>query len=365
MIKEENEMQTEHSKTPMGRTFSAGVAEDVLKVGVIGSGYWGPKLVRNFNDIPGASLAMVADLRADRLLEINQLYPEVITTRNYEDLLDSDLDAVVIATPVNTHYSLTREALLAGKHVFVEKPITSNAAQADELVALAAERGLTLMVGHTFVYNPAVQAVKDIIQSNQLGKIYYINSTRVNLGLLQPDINVMWDLGPHDISILQYILGANPCRVSARGACFVNTPRELQEVVYMVLFFDDGVMANLRLSWLDPVKQRKLTVVGRDKMLVYDDIAEEKVVIFDKGVEVPPYSVTEEEFHASYRHGEEAVYPISWTEPLRVECEHFLDCIRTGEKPISSGEEGAKVLKVLETAQRSLLNSGVELIIEY
>jgi predicted dehydrogenase len=339
--------------------------DKVLKIGVIGSGYWGPKLARNFNDLPGASLEMVCDLRQERLAEIKQLYPDIKTTSNYEDLLSGNLDAVVVATPVNTHYPLAKEALLAGKHVFVEKPITSNAAQADELVALAAEYGLTLMVGHTFVYNPAVQAVREIIRSNQLGKIYYLNSTRANLGLLQPDINVMWDLGPHDISILQYIMATDPIKVSARGACYVNLTRNLQEVVYLVLFFEDGVMANLRLSWLDPVKQRRLTVVGREKMLVYDDIAEDKVVIFDKGVEVPAYSVTEEEFHASYRHGEEKVYPLKWVEPLRVECQHFLDCIISGQKPISSGGDGAKVLKVLETAQRSLLNGGVELFIEY
>jgi predicted dehydrogenase len=308
---------------------------------------------------------MVCDLRQERLAEIKQLYPDIKTTSNYEDLLSGNLDAVVVATPVNTHYPLAKEALLAGKHVFVEKPITSNAAQADELVALAAEYGLTLMVGHTFVYNPAVQAVREIIRSNQLGKIYYLNSTRANLGLLQPDINVMWDLGPHDISILQYIMATDPIKVSARGACYVNLTRNLQEVVYLVLFFEDGVMANLRLSWLDPVKQRRLTVVGREKMLVYDDIAEDKVVIFDKGVEVPAYSVTEEEFHASYRHGEEKVYPLKWVEPLRVECQHFLDCMNTGQEPISSGGDGAKVLKVLETAQRSLLNGGVELFIEY
>jgi predicted dehydrogenase len=339
--------------------------DKVLKIGVIGSGYWGPKLARNFNDLPGASLEMVCDLRQERLAEIKQLYPDIKTTSNYEDLLSGNLDAVVVATPVNTHYPLAKEALLAGKHVFVEKPITSNAAQADELVALAAEYGLTLMVGHTFVYNPAVQAVREIIRSNQLGKIYYLNSTRANLGLLQPDINVMWDLGPHDISILQYIMATDPIKVSARGACYVNLTRNLQEVVYLVLFFEDGVMANLRLSWLDPVKQRRLTVVGREKMLVYDDIAEDKVVIFDKGVEVPAYSVTEEEFHASYRHGEEKVYPLKWVEPLRVECQHFLDCMNTGQEPISSGGDGAKVLKVLETAQRSLLNGGVELFIEY
>jgi predicted dehydrogenase len=336
-----------------------------IKIGIIGCGYWGPKLARNFHDIPSSLLAMVSDLREERLADIQQLYPDVVTTRNYEDMLDSDLDAVVIATPVNTHYPLAKEVLRAGKHVFIEKPITSHSAQAEDLVCLANEQGLTLMVGHTFVYNPAVQAIREIIQSNQLGRIYYLNSTRVNLGLLQPDINVMWDLGPHDISILQYILGKDPIKVSARGAFYVNTFRKLHEVVYMVLVFADGVMANLRLSWLDPVKQRQITVVGSDKMLVYDDIADDKVVIYDKGVDLPPYSVTEEEFRASYRHGDVAVHPLAWSEPMRVECEHFLECIRTGEKPISSGVEGAKVLKVLETAQRSLMNGGVELRVEY
>jgi predicted dehydrogenase len=207
--------------------------------------------------------------------------------------------------------------------------------------------------------------VRDVIQSGELGRVYYINGTRANLGLLQPDINVMWDLGPHDLSILRNILGAEPVSVSARGAVFINPSRRLQEVVYMVLTFPGGILVNLRLSWLDPVKQRRLTVVGSRKMLVYDDIADEKVMIFDKGVEVPAYSVTEAEFHASYRHGEEKPYPILWSEPLKNECSHFLECIRTGAVPKSSGQDGVAVLKILETAQRSLNNSGVELCIEY
>jgi predicted dehydrogenase len=183
--------------------------------------------------------------------------------------------------------------------------------------------------------------------------------------LLQPDINVMWDLAPHDISMLLYILDSDPVSVSARGAVFINTRRKLYEVVYMVIVFANRVMANLHLSWLDPVKQRRLTVVGSRKMLVYDDIADDKVVLFDKGVEVPSYSVTEQEFHASYRHGVETVYPIKWSEPLREECAHFLECIRSGKRPRSGGEEGVKVLKVLETGQRSLINGGVELCVEY
>jgi predicted dehydrogenase len=258
-----------------------------------------------------------------------------------------------------------KESLQAGKHVLVEKPLAATSVQGQELVNLAKETGLTLMVGHTFVYNPAVDAVRDLVQSGQLGKVFYINSTRANLGLLQPDINVMWDLAPHDISILRYILGMDPMWVSARGAAYINTYRKLHEVVYLMLFFEDSVIANLRLSWLDPVKQRRLTVVGSGKMLVYDDIADDKVIIYDKGVEIPPYSVTEDEFKASYRHGTEAVYPLVWVEPLQIECAHFLECVRKGITPRSDGEDGLKVVKILESAQRSLANRGVELKIEY
>lgn len=334
-------------------------------VGVVGCGYWGPKLARNFHDLPGVRLAMAADINSDRRKEIERLYSEIKTTQDFNELLDSDLDAVVIATPVNTHYSMAKAALLSGKHVFVEKPITSYSGQAHELVKLAEERQLTLMVGHTFVYNPAVEAVRDVVQSGKLGNIFYLNSTRANLGLLQPDINVMWDLAPHDISLLRFILNANPLAASARGACYINTYQKLHEVVYLNLVFPGQIIANLRLSWLDPVKQRSLTIVGSEKMLVYDDIADKKVVIFDKGVEMPPYSITEDEFHASYRHGEETVLQLEWTEPLQKVCEHFVDCIRSGAIPRSSGEDGLTVVKILETAQRSLLNGGVELNIEY
>lgn len=336
-----------------------------IRIGVVGCGYWGPKLARNFNDIAGASLSLISDMRQDRLDEMKALYPSIETTRNFKDLLESDVDAVVIATPVHTHYFLAKEALLAGKHVLVEKPITSKSHEANELIEIAQDNGLILMVGHTFLYNPAVEAVREVIQTGQLGDVFYLNATRANLGLLQPDINVMWDLAPHDISLLRYILGADPVLVSARGATYVNKARNLPEVVYLNIVYDNGVMANLRLSWLDPVKQRTITVVGSQKMLVYDDIAANKVILYDKGVDVPSYSVTEAEFRASYRHGEEIPIPIQWREPLRVECSHFVDCIRSGELPRSDGEDGLRVLKVLETAQRSLNNGGVELMVEY
>ncbi len=335
-----------------------------IHIGIIGCGYWGPKLARNFNDLPDAELTTIYDLSELRLTEIKKLYPQVEITRNCTELVKGRAEAVVIATPVHTHYALAKAALQAGKHVLVEKPITASSDQAQELVDLAANRGLVLMTGHTFVYNPAVEAVRDIIQSGELGQIYYINSTRANLGLLQPDINVMWDLAPHDISILLFILGKNPISVSARGGVYINTTKNLHEMVYLTLSFEGDLMANLRLSWLDPVKQRRLTVVGSRKMLVYDDICDDKVTIYDKGVDVPPYSVTEDEFRASYRHGAETVYPLIWTEPLRVECQHFLDCIHFGTRPRSDGQEGLKVLKILEASQISLDNGGCNLRIE-
>ncbi len=335
-----------------------------IRVGLIGAGYWGPKLARNFHEIPGSVLKSVSDLRSDRLQEISSLFPNVVTTSTYKSIFE-EVDAVVIATPVHTHHRLALEALEAGKHVLVEKPITSNADQARDLIKMAKKNGLTLMVGHTFVYNPAVEAVREIVQSGQLGDILYLNATRANLGLLQPDINVMWDLAPHDISMLRYILGREPVSVNACGAVYVNTRSKLHEIVYLTMFFEGGALANVRLSWLDPVKQRRLTIVGSKKMLVYDDIADNKVVIFDKGVELPPYSVTEAEFSASYRHGDESVYPLQWVEPLRVECNHFLDCIRTGATPRSSGEDGLRVVQILETAQRSLINRCCELKVEF
>ena len=337
-----------------------------VRVGIIGLGYWGPKLARNFQSLDGTSMVMASDLRQGRLDDLKKLYPDIATTLDYRDLLNGpDLDAVVIATPVNTHYKLARDALLAGKNVMVEKPIASNSMQAAELLSLAEKNDRRLMVGHTFIYNPAVEMVRKLIQSAELGNVYYMNATRVNLGLLQPDINVMWDLAPHDLAILTYILNDDPIKVSALGSAYVNKSDHLDEVVYMNLRFSHDIIANLRFSWLDPVKMRRLTVVGSKKMLVYDDISEDKITLYDKGVEVPPYSVTEAEFQASYRNGPETVIPIHWMEPLRLECEHFIDCVRNGFAPRSDGKQGLKIVKILESAQRSLMNGGLELAIEY
>jgi len=308
--------------------------------------------------LPEAELAWVSDYRPDRLAHMQQLYPDVRTTRDYTDLLASDVDAVAIATPVSTHHHLALAALRAGKHVLVEKPIAATVAQAEDIAATAEREGLVAMVGHTFLYNPAVTAVRDLVARQELGQVYYISGTRVNLGLFQPDINVVWDLAPHDVSILLHVLGSDPVWASTTGESYVQHGRGIHDMAYVTLRFPSGIMATLRLSWLDPVKIRRFTVVGSQKMLVYDDIAANKVILYDKGVETPPYSDTMEEFQMSYRHGPETVVPVAWEEPLRAECRDLANAILTGRVPESHAWLGVKVVRVLEAAQRSLLNGG-------
>lgn len=330
-----------------------------LKVGVLGAGYWGPKLVRNFHDIPDAEMAVVCDLRPDRLQHIAQLYPSVVTTACFDEMLASDVDAVAIATPILSHYSLARKALLAGKHVLVEKPLTSSSAEAEDLVELARAQQLVLMVGHTFEYNPAVELLRQLVSEGVLGKLYYINATRVNLGIFQPDVDVVWDLAPHDVSILLYVLGMRPLTVSARGAAYVQP--KIHDVAYLTLNFPNEVLADIRVSWLDPCKIRSITLVGSQKMIVYDDVEPvEKIRLYDKGVEVPPYSDTPEQFRLSYRYGDVSAPPLPNVEPLRVQCEHFLGCIRDGTTPRSDGLDGLEVVRILEAASRSLLNGGMK-----
>ena len=329
-----------------------------IRVGVVGCGYWGPKLVRNFQSIPGADMYMVVDLREDRLEHIRGLYPGIKTTTDYETLLRSPVEAVAVATPVSTHYRMAKAALLHDKHVLVEKPLTINSEEAKELIALAEERERILMVGHTFEYNPAVEYLKRFIADGELGRVYYINCTRVNLGIFQKDINVIWDLAPHDVSILLYILGMTPNQVSARGAAYVQP--NIEDVAYVTLHFPNGVMADVRVSWLDPCKIRRITVVGSKKMIVYDDVEpNEKIKIYDKGVDAPPYSDTVEEFRLSYRYGDITTPAISAAEPLEIECRHFLESIRTGTPARSNGQVGFQVVKILEGAQDSLRTGGI------
>jgi predicted dehydrogenase len=332
---------------------------DRIKMGVIGCGYWGPKLIRNFMEIPEASLEWVADLDPSRLEHVHSLYPEVHPTRDYHEMLASDVEAVAIATPVCTHHRLALDFLRAGKHVLVEKPLAACIGLAEEIVAEGAARQRAVMVGHTFVFNPAVVAIRQIVQSGVLGEIYYINAVRANLGLFQPDINVTWDLAPHDISIMNFIMAENPVTVSAHGGVYVQRRKGFHDIAYLSLCFPNGVLADIRVSWLDPVKIRQYTIIGSEKMLLYDDLQPvDKILLFDKGVEVPGYSDTEAEFHLTYRTGEGEPYPIRWVEPLKVECQHFLNCIRDGLESCSDGWSGLQVVRVLESAQSSLLNGG-------
>ena len=328
---------------------------DRLKVGVIGAGYWGPNIIRNLYEIPEADLRMVVDLRQERLDHIKERYPEVAVTKEVEDLLASDVEAVAICTPVSTHYPLAMDCLRAGKHVLVEKPLTRDSQEARQMIALGHEKNRRIMAGHTFVYNPAVRALKEIIDRGEIGEIYYVNSTRVNLGLYQPDVNVIWDLAPHDVSILLYVLGMEPVAASARGGKFAKAG--VHDVAYLTLYFPNGIMADMRVSWLDPCKIRSITIVGSKKMIVYDDIEpNDKIKIYDKGVDVHPYTDTYEEFHLAYRYGDITVYPIEWQEPLKLECLEFIRSVRTGTPTCSDGEDGLKVVEILEAAQKSLVN---------
>lgn len=333
-----------------------------INVGVIGCGYWGPNLIRNFVELPSANLVTVADLRADRLAHIRSRYPSVKTTDDYWDLFSMSLDAVVVATPPATHFQIARDCLENDLHVLVEKPLTLNSEEALALIEMAEDRRLILMVGHTFEYNAAVRQLKDLIDSGELGTIHYVDAVRVNLGLFQPDLDVVWDLAPHDISILLYLLDSEPILVSAQGADCIFKGKH--DIAYLNLEFANRVLAHVRISWLDPCKMRRITVVGSEKMMVYDDVENlEKIRIYDKGVQTPPYTDTYGDFQCSYHYGNVVVPYIHFVEPLRVECEHFIECITDGSRPQSCGRTGLKVVRVLEAAERSLYYGGVPEVI--
>lgn len=337
---------------------------EAIKVGVIGCGYWGPNLIRNLVDISQAEVVGVSDLRESRLNHIRNLYPRIFTTQNYKDLFSLNLDAVVVATPPATHYAIAKECLENGLNVLIEKPITTNSADAQELVDLAARKDLTLMVGHTFEYNPAVRALKELIDQGEIGQVYYMNSIRVNLGLFQRDLNVLWDLAPHDLSIFLYLLGMRPISVSAQGNDSVF--KGIHDLVYLNLVFPNDVFAHIHVSWLDPCKVRRTTVVGSKKMVVYDDVeVNEKIKVYDKGVDAPEYTDTFSEFQCSYRSGDILIPNIRFVEPLRMECQHFLDSIQNHTEPQSSGKVGLEVVKILEAAQRSLMNGAEQEAIEW
>jgi len=337
----------------------------VLRVGVVGCGYWGPNLIRNFSNLKSAKVIACSDLSEDRLNHMRLLYPAIRTTTSYRDLIsDSGIDAMVIATPVSSHYPIAREALEAGKHVFVEKPLAQSVTEGLALVDLAREKARILMVGHTFVFTAAVNKIKDLIWSKELGDIYYIASSRVNLGIFQDDINVVWDLAPHDISIMNYILNSRPVSVSAIGQSYIRPG--IEDVAFLLLRYPQSTIANIHVSWLNPNKIRSTTVVGSKKMLVYDDISSlEKIRIYDKGVTVTPHYDTFGEFQLSYRYGDISIPRLDDAEPLKIECQHFVDCIEKGATPRSGGKHGYEVLLALDAADRSMREHGKEVAIEY
>jgi len=331
--------------------------ERSIRVALVGCGYWGPNLARNFHQIPGSDLVACCDLNQQALEKMGRLYPSARVTDDFASICeDETIDAVAIATPARTHYALAKAALQSGKHVLVEKPLALSTREASELVTLAEEHSRVLMVGHIFQYNPAVRYIKQLIDQGALGQIYYLYSTRVNLGRVQSDINALWSIAPHDISILIYLLGAEPEWVSARGATYLTDG--IEDVVFIDLGFPGGILAHVHVSWLDPSKVRRMTIVGSKQMVVYDDVADEgKVKLYEKGV----YRKGEPgfgEFQYRVHSGAIMIPKLDLVEPLRVECEHFIACIREGRRPETDGVNGLQVVRILEIAQASLKAGG-------
>lgn len=329
-----------------------------LKLGVVGLGYWGPNLARNFNNLAGCDLTAVCDLDPARVQHVQSLYPGVTGETDFNRLLaNADLDAIAIATSVQLHYPLAKASLLAGKHVLVEKPLASSSQQSEELIMIAREKSLTLMVGHTFLYSPEVRKIKELVDSGDIGEIRYISARRLNLGIFQKDINVTWDLAPHDLSIILHVVGETPTSVNCQGSAHI-TPG-IEDVTAMSLQFSGGCSALIHSSWLDPRKVREMTIVGSKRMILFDDLAtQEKIKIFDARVDKPPHYDSFAEFHYAYHHGDMYVPYIQPEEPLKNECQHFIDCIVEGKEPLTSGQDGARIVRVLEACSESLINGG-------
>ena len=330
----------------------------MIKVGVIGYGYWGPNLVRNFMLAPGSAVTRVCDLREERLTPLHKLYPGLKTCNRSEDLInDPSIDAVVIATPVSSHFELAMAALKAGKHVLVEKPLASTSDQARTLVDEAAARKLVLLVDHTFVYTPAVRKMREIIVSGQLGQIYYYDAVRVNLGLFQHDVNVIWDLAIHDLSIMDYVLPEKPVAVSATGISHI--PGQPENVAYITLFFASAQIAHVHVNWLTPVKVRHTLIGGSEKMILYDDLEpSEKLKIYDKGIRVTPGLEDVYRMLVSYRSGDMWAPRLDTTEALQTEALHFIDCIENGREPETDGPAGLRMINMIEAAETSLRDRG-------
>jgi predicted dehydrogenase len=326
-------------------------------MGVIGYGYWGPNILRVFNTVEGSKVIAVCDIKQDALKRVRKIYPEVRVTTDPEELLSSvDIDAVAVITPVFSHYELAKKALLLGKHVFVEKPFTYTVAQAEELIELAEKNHLKIMVDHTFLFTGAVRKIKQVIDDGTLGSLLYFDSMRVNLGLFQHDVNVVWDLAPHDLSVVDYLIEEKPTAVVATGEAHFN--HGMEDVAYITLYFPNHLIAHINVNWLSPVKVRTTLIGGKKKMLVWNDLdPDEKIKIYDKGIEVE----TKEGVYdllLSYRSGDMWAPKVDQVEALRLEAEHFLDCVAKDKVPINDGNSGLRVVKILEAANKSIKNRG-------
>lgn len=330
-------------------------------IGIVGCGYWGPNLLRNFAENETAELRWICDVDAARLSAIGRRYPGARTTIDFHELVnDPKLDAIVVATPVATHFPIARESLLAGKHVLVEKPLTASVREAEELIALAEQGGLTLMVDHTFVYTGAVRKIREIVDSGELGDLLYFDSNRINLGLFQRDINVVWDLAPHDLSIMDFIIERQPQTLSAIGSCHIE--KGIENIAYVILRFSDEFIAHFHFNWLSPVKIRRTLIAGSRKMILYDDIEPtEKVRVYDKGVTSNRGDADKEAAYktlVSYRTGDVWAPQLDPTEALRYVCDEFLDSIQEARRPLTDGPSGLRVVRLLEAAQQSIKEGG-------
>jgi predicted dehydrogenase len=335
---------------------SVHTAAEAVRVGVIGFGYWGPNIVRNLNALDRCNLVSVCDTNASALKRAQKTYPALTLTTDVNEVLRStEIDAVAIVTPVWTHFDLAKAALENGKHVFVEKPFTSNSAQAAELIELAARKNLRIMVDHTFLFSGSVRKIRQLVDDGTLGPLYYFDSTRVNLGLFQHDVSVVWDLAPHDLSIMDHVIGQQPEAVVATGGNHFN---ELADMAFITVYFPGNVTAHVNVNWLSPVKVRMTLIGGRDKMLVWNDLeVDEKIKVYDKGVNVTSGQGLYE-LLVSYRSGDVWSPKVEATEALSVELGYFLNCVLDGTTPTNDGEAGLRIVRLLESAEQSLKNRG-------
>ncbi len=335
----------------------------MIRIAVIGVGYWGPNLLRIFDNLPDCQVTTVCDRDAKRLQSVCKGFPEVHATTDAGEVFDSDIDAVVIATPAKSHFRLARQALESGLHTFVEKPLATTSGECEKLIEIADRKGVVLFVGHVFLYSAPVMKLKELVNNGDLGDLYYISSTRLNLGPVRHDVSALWDLAPHDVSIMLELMDTMPTAVSCSG--LARLKHSVHDVCNITLHFKEKKLGLVHVSWLDPNKRRMMTVVGSKKMVEYNDIDQmEKIKIYDRGIDVPPYTDSYGDFQLSYRYGDTYSPRVVETEPLKVECRSFIDCVTKGETPKTDGRNGLHVVKVIEAAAKSLYNGNGQILLE-